>query len=156
MLQSSEGIIPATPNDEMKTLLRLDHQDARVTEKTAAYQIRYLNPQALARWMRVQSYEQTVQEQNTVSFCKNEPLYFSREEAQKRSAELNTAMFGGKRFFHVVECWAVPVTPAYYPTQARLEADIASDHRELVAAGFETEAEADEADDFTRRVLGLD
>lgn len=91
-------------------LLRLEYEVAGVTEKTLMFGLCYLPPSAQRRHNRngVPLAKQ-IQSQSTPGFCKHEPLFATREEAQSRCDARNAAEFSGEKYLHVIERWAVPV-----------------------------------------------
>ena len=84
-------------------LLRLECEVKGVIEKTLMFGLCYLPPSA-----GIPSPAQ-IQSRSTPSYCKHEPLYKTREDAQARCDARNAAEFGGKKYLHVIERWAVPV-----------------------------------------------
>lgn len=97
-------------NEITDGLLRLEYEVKCVTEKTLMFGLCYLPPSAQRRHNRNGiPLAKQIQSQSTPSCCKHEPLYKTREEAQCRCDARNAAEFGGEKYLHVIERWAVPV-----------------------------------------------
>ena len=94
-----------------ENLLRLEYEVEGVTTKTLMFGVCYLPPSAVRRHTRNGiPLVQAIQTGRTPSFCKNEPLFATRAEAQTRVDARNSAEYSGEKYFHVIERWAVPVT----------------------------------------------
>lgn len=91
-------------------LLRLEYEVEGVTEKTLMFGLCYLPPSAQRRHNRSgMPLAWQIQNHSTPSCCRYEPLYRNREDAQFRCDTRNASEFGGEKYLHVIERWAVPV-----------------------------------------------
>jgi hypothetical protein len=99
-----------------ENLLRQEYEVEGVTTKTLIFGVCYLPPSAVRRHTRNGiPLVQAIQTGSTPSFCKNEPLFKTRAEAQARCDARNAGFAARKEtYFHVIECWAVPVVARIY------------------------------------------
>lgn len=116
------------------------------------YRVGYLNPKAIARYMRGgHSREQVLREQCTDSFCKHLPGYGTAAEAQAVADRLEP-----RGFFHVVERAKVePITGGALSAEG-LRRELDAEKYAEADAGFLSRRDCEESDAFARRVMGLD